>query len=186
MIEMGVCYMVLADKTYPKRLAFAYLAELQKEFQEKHGAEVPTALRPYSFARFGILLFWASSGGIDVLDNFIQKAKRQYKDSRAQWNLDKLNNDLEDVHRIMTRNIQDVLGRGEALSRTTLHQHTLSTDGFICVEMSSFSEKLVNESRKFHKDTKNLNWAALYQKYGPPGIVLLVVFLVFYVRYYWF
>lgn len=50
-------------------------------------------------------------------DTFIQKTKKQYKDTRTQKNLQKLNDDLNDVTRIMTKNIGEVLGRGEALDR---------------------------------------------------------------------
>jgi hypothetical protein len=57
------------------------------------------------------------SGILKILDTFIQKAKKQYKDSRTQRNLSKLNEDLNDVTRIMTRNIQDVLGREDQLKR---------------------------------------------------------------------
>ena len=100
LIEFGVCYLVLCDKSYPKKLAFSYLEEIQKEFHSKYGGEVGTVARPYAFVKF---------------DSFIQKAKKSYKDARASRNLQKLNEDLNDVTRIMTKNIQDVLGRGEAL-----------------------------------------------------------------------
>ena len=39
----------------------------------------------------------------------------QYQDARSQRNLQRLNEDLGDVTRIMTRNVQEVLGRGEYL-----------------------------------------------------------------------
>ncbi len=52
-----------------------------------------------------------------LLDTFIQRIKKQYKDSRAARNVNALNDDLQDVQRIMTKNIQDVLGRGEQLDR---------------------------------------------------------------------
>jgi hypothetical protein len=81
--------------------------------------------RPYAFVKFGTLtssgswlrffigvFFWG------VLDAFIQKTKKQYKDSRTQRNLNKLNEDLQDVTRIMNKNIQEVLGRGEQLDRS--------------------------------------------------------------------
>lgn len=51
-----------------------------------------------------------------LIDPFIQRIKKQYKDARNQRNLSKLNEDLHDVTRIMTRNIQDILGRQEALN----------------------------------------------------------------------
>ena len=36
-------------------------------------------------------------------------------DTRTQRNINKLNEDLTEVHSIMTKNIQDVLGQGERL-----------------------------------------------------------------------
>lgn len=48
-------------------------------------------------------------------DSFIQRTKKLYIDSRTQRNINKLNEDLTEVHSIMTKNIQDVLGHGEKL-----------------------------------------------------------------------
>lgn len=96
----GVCYLCLTDKSYPKRLAFNYLEELQKEFVQKFSGEVNSAQRPYAFIKF---------------DTFIQKTKKLYVDTRTQRNLNKLNEELSDVQDIMKQNIQDVLGRGERL-----------------------------------------------------------------------
>lgn len=53
MIEKGVCYLVLCEGSFPKKLAFAYLEDLQAEFHEQHGKKVPTVSRPYSFIEFG-------------------------------------------------------------------------------------------------------------------------------------
>ena len=52
-IEYGVCYLTLVDRSYPKRLAFSYLEELQKQFQMEYGGEVGTVARPYAFIKFG-------------------------------------------------------------------------------------------------------------------------------------
>lgn len=38
-IEAGVVYLTLAEKGYPKRLAFQYLTELHREFDRIHGHE---------------------------------------------------------------------------------------------------------------------------------------------------
>lgn len=51
------------------------------------------------------------------VDTFIQKTKKQYLDTRTQRNIAKLNDELYEVHQIMTRNIQEVLGVGEKLDR---------------------------------------------------------------------
>lgn len=54
---------------------------------------------------------------VDVIsDTFIQKARKNYQDSRTRRNLNRLNDELQDVQRIMVQNIDDVLQRGEQLS----------------------------------------------------------------------
>lgn len=53
MIEFGVCYLCLCEKSYPKKLAFQYLGELQKEFQSSYGNEMQRVARPYAFVKFG-------------------------------------------------------------------------------------------------------------------------------------
>jgi hypothetical protein len=40
-----------------------------------------------------------------------------YQDTRTQRNIAKLNDELYEVHQIMTRNVQEVLGVGEKLDR---------------------------------------------------------------------
>ena len=52
-LERGVCYLVLCDKAFSKRLAFTYLEDLQNEFQNQYGTRVHTVSRPYSFIEFG-------------------------------------------------------------------------------------------------------------------------------------
>lgn len=44
---------MLCEASFPKKLAFAYLEDLQAEFHEQHGKRVPTVSRPYSFIEFG-------------------------------------------------------------------------------------------------------------------------------------
>jgi vesicle transport protein SEC22 len=100
MIEFGVCYLCICDSNYSKNVAFGFLNEVQKEFHARYGLEMQRVARPYAFVKF---------------DSFIQQTKKQFKDDRNQQNLQKLNDDLGDVTRIMTRNIQEVLGRGEQL-----------------------------------------------------------------------
>lgn len=54
------------------------------------------------------------------LDTFMSKTARLYQDTRAadtagSSNLDKLNNELQDVTRIMTKNMEELLWRGDSL-----------------------------------------------------------------------
>ena len=52
--------------------------------------------------------------------------------------------------------------------------------------MTSMSETLSSESRKYMNSAKNLNLQLLYRKYGPPAVVALVILLVLFIRLYWF
>ena len=53
--EYGVCYLVLTDKGYPKKLAYQYLEELQSEFSRLYGTQIESVNRPYAFIKFGAL-----------------------------------------------------------------------------------------------------------------------------------
>ena len=84
-----------------RRFAFDYLDDLQKEFVQLHGQQIDSVERPYKFITF---------------DTFIQKTKKLYMDTRANRNhLKMMSDDLRDIQGIMTKNIQEVLGRGEKL-----------------------------------------------------------------------
>ena len=52
-IENGVCYLTLSDKSFSKRAAFSYLEDLAAEFWREYGDRVATAQRPYLFIEFG-------------------------------------------------------------------------------------------------------------------------------------
>lgn len=51
LIENGICYLTLTDKSYPKRLAFLFLEDICKEFEndlkEEHGDELASYYIPY-------------------------------------------------------------------------------------------------------------------------------------------
>ncbi|KAK9809379.1 hypothetical protein WJX73_010317 [Symbiochloris irregularis] len=151
LIEGGVCYLTLADKGYPKKLAYQYLEDLQKEFARLYSQQVDTAARPYAFIKF---------------DTYIQRTKKQYADSRTQRNIDKLNDDLTEVHSIMTKNIQDVLGQGERLDR-----------------MQQMSATLTTESKQYADRAKDLYRQALIRKYVPVAAVAAIIILVLWLRY---
>ena len=48
-----MCYLVLCDQSFSKRLAFSFLEDLQTEFGSTYGSRVETVSRPYSFIEFG-------------------------------------------------------------------------------------------------------------------------------------
>lgn len=125
----SVCFLTLTERAYPKRLAFDYLEELKREFFQVYGNQVQKASRPYEFIRF---------------DTFIQKTKKVYGDSRTQRNLDRLTTELRDVHSIMTKNINDVISRGERLESKCGYKRKRRSDvlyhGYFRVSFRTFIE----------------------------------------------
>lgn len=109
LIENEVCYLVLCDKMFSKRLAFNYLEDLAQEFHNNYGRKINTVTRPYAFIEFDI---------------YIQKAKKSLTDRRR--NINNINTQLQDVQRIMVQNIDDVLQRGAVLSELDTKTQNLS------------------------------------------------------------
>jgi vesicle transport protein SEC22 len=51
----GVSFLTLAERSYPKKLAFQYLEELSNEFNRLYGGQhVDSVSRPYAFIKFGM------------------------------------------------------------------------------------------------------------------------------------
>ncbi|XP_065624427.1 25.3 kDa vesicle transport protein SEC22-1-like isoform X2 [Quercus suber] len=103
----------MSDCAYPKKLAFQYLENLKNEFERVNGAQIETATRPYTFIKF---------------DTFIQKTKKLYQDTCTQRNIAKLNDELYEVHQIMTCNVQEVLGVGEKLDQVSEMSSRLTSE----------------------------------------------------------
>lgn len=149
-IHNNIIYLTICDKSYPRNLAFLYLSEVSNEFDHIHGREaLSSSARPFGFSSF---------------DNFLGKTKKIYQDQRAQLNLDRLNNDLADVKKVMTKNIEDLLYRGDSLDK-----------------MSDLSSSLRNDSIKYRKKAQQINFEAMIRQYIPIiGAGLFVVFIIYY------
>lgn len=144
----GLMYFCITESKFPKSLVFSYLDEIHREFEKSHLHDaLQPNVRPYQFAGF---------------DKFIQKTKKLYQDQRATQNLDKINADLQDVSKVMSKNIEDLLYRGEKLDR-----------------MSDISTSLRYESKKYRSAARRINLQAMLRQYAPVvGIVLLVLFVL--------
>ncbi len=122
LIAGNVVYLTIAEKSYPRKLAFLYLDELSKEFANSYGSKVETVRKPYAFVGFGTLRL-AGPHSIRLIffhtDTFMSKTARLYRDTRTasatSSNLDQLNGELQDVTRIMTKNMEELLWRGDSL-----------------------------------------------------------------------
>jgi vesicle transport protein SEC22 len=151
-LQDNVCFMTVAEKTFPKNVAFAFLDELQKEFMGQFGHRVASETRPYAYMAF---------------ERFLQKTKVRFTDPATKRNLDKLGSELKDVRSIMSSNIQDVLNRGEKLSKAAEDSH-----------------QLVEDSKLYKKSATSLNRCLWLRQMAPAGFVLVIVGGFFYLFYF--
>ncbi|KAG7698910.1 hypothetical protein KL930_002302 [Ogataea haglerorum] len=141
-----IIYVCITTSNFPKKLVFSYLAEISTEFSHVYASELSRPdLKPYQFIQF---------------DSFISKTKKIYGDSRAQSNLDQLNTELVDVKKIMNKNIEDLLYRGDSLDK-----------------LQDLSANLKNQSQKYKKYAEKINFQLLLKQYAP--VVLISLFILF-------
>lgn len=136
MIDQGVCYLVLAESTFSKKLAFSYLGELRSEFFVQYGNRVASQNRPYAFIEF---------------DTYVQKTRKSYMDSRTRRNLNLVSSELQDVQRIMVSNIDDVMQRGVALSEL----------GNKASDLASLSKKYKDDAHTLNMRSSHVKMIAL-------------------------
>lgn len=150
LVKKQIIYICIAEKLYPRNLSFSYLSEVSTEFDQSHGLEAMLgSTRPFMFGSF---------------DNFLSKTRKLYQDQRAQSNLDRLNTDLADVKKVMTKNIEDLLYRGDSLDT-----------------MSDLSLSLKSDSKKYRRRAQRINFEAMIKQYVPiAALGLIFVFLVWY------
>lgn len=67
-------------------------------------------------------------------------------DSRTQRNMIMLNQELSEVHQIMTKSIQEVLGQGEKLDTMTRMSNTLALE----------SKKYVSRAKDLHTQVRKI------------------------------
>jgi len=134
LIDQSIVYLTITDKSYPRKLAFTYLTDVATEFNSTHPSSelLSPSLRPYAYMSF---------------DTFIQRTKKTYQDTRATSNLDKLNDELKDVTKVMTKNIEDLLYRGDSLER-----------------MGNMSSMLRDESKKYRQTAVRINWEYMWKQ----------------------
>lgn len=154
LITGDLCFICICDRSYPRKLAFTYLQDLSSEFTTTYSTStyLSPSCRPYAFVEF---------------DTFIQRTKKTYQDARASQNLDKLNDELRDVTKVMTKNIEDLLYRGDSLER-----------------MGDLSSRLREDSRKYKKAAVRINWELLLKQYGPVGGLAFVMIVFIWWRFF--
>lgn len=154
LISADVVYVAITERAYPRKLAFTYLSDLATEFSTTYPAQqlMSPVLRPYAFMEF---------------DTFISRTKATYSDARATQNLDKLNDELRDVTKVMTKNIEDLLYRGDSLER-----------------MGELSSRLKDDSKKYRRAAVKINWDLMIKQYGPFAALGLIILVFLWWRFF--
>ncbi|KAL2167174.1 hypothetical protein VTG60DRAFT_1629 [Thermothelomyces hinnuleus] len=154
LISADIVYVAITDRSYPRKLAFTYLSDLAGEFSTTYPPQqlLSPVLRPYAFMEF---------------DTFISRTKATYSDARATQNLDKLNDELRDVTKVMTKNIEDLLYRGDSLER-----------------MGELSSRLRDDTKKYRKAAVKINWDLMMKQYGPFGVLGLIMLIFMWWRFF--
>lgn len=151
----NLVFIAITDRSYPKKVALLYLEDIRKEFQGSYKSSeyLDPAVRPYAYAEF---------------ERFLERTKKTYQDSRAQDNLSRLNDELKDVTQVMTKNIEDLLYRGDSLDK-----------------MGDMSSRLREDSAKYKRAAVRINWELLWKQYGPVGVAAALFLGFIFVYFYW-
>jgi len=98
--EGGLTYMVMADDSVGRRMPFAFLAELQRQFSESYSPEAILDVPAYGLNEF--------SSRIDGLMN-------QFSTSPPNDVLTQTREEINHVRDIMVQNVEQILSRGERI-----------------------------------------------------------------------
>ncbi len=162
LVRDTLCYLTLTEQSYPKRLAFLYLEEIADAFLE-------SLANDYGDPGWrDAISTTARPYAYIKFDMVIQRRRKEFVDPTSRQNTTKLNQDLADIQSIMKRNINEVLNRGEKLEH-----------------VSTISNNLVAESKKFKWGAKKLSWQAMLNQYGPIVAAGLFVVFVLYMKFFW-
>jgi vesicle transport protein SEC22 len=152
----------MTERSYPSRLAVAYLdalaAAFTSELRAEHGeaawrAAVARVDRPFAYIKF---------------ERTIGRLRKEYADAQSSSNSARLKEELTEVQGIVRRSIAEVLGRGERLEA-----------------VSRTSSMLRSESDKFYKGAKKANRMDLYRTYATYAGVGAFVLGLLYWRFFW-
>eukprot|EP00300_Choanocystis_sp_HF-7_P003049 c122_g1_i1.p1 GENE.c122_g1_i1~~c122_g1_i1.p1 ORF type:complete len:223 (+),score=45.42 c122_g1_i1:43-711(+) len=137
LVHDGIVYLTLTNQNVSRKLAYAFLEELQREFSTLHGEAAKSANRMYQFIAF---------------DSFMNKTKALFESSQAHSQLQALNKDLADVHDIMVQSYDSLVNRGLQMEELRDKSTQLSLD----------SKKYVRASKDLNRIAFMRKWAPFF------------------------
>eukprot|EP01069_Polyplicarium_translucidae_P002088 Polyplicarium_translucidae@DN1913_c0_g1_i1.p1 len=162
-IDEGIIFMTICPSAFPARLAFLFLDEVHRAFEEElkrefgtvardHRSSIETIEKPYYFIKF---------------DRVIQKKRGDFRDPQSTRTLSRLNDSLVDVQNIMRSNVESLLKRGDDLG-----------------EVAARADDLKHHSRTFAVQARKLSVSAMLQKWLPLVVAVLVILGVVAFKFY--
>lgn len=159
----GICYMVLAQQAYPKKLAFVFLEEIKGLFYEElkrefgtgavdFRSQIETIEKPYYFIKF---------------ERTIQRKRHEYRDPQNNTNLRRIDDALHEVQDVMRKNLDDMLEKGSKLESLDSRAHDLR-----------------GQAKMFSDKAKILSLQALVKQYAAVGIIVFVLLVIFYLKFF--
>lgn len=163
-VESGICYMALAGRAFPKRLAFVFLEDIHRLFLEElkrhygtgsvdYWSQIETIQKPYFFITF---------------DRAVQRKRLEFRDPNSTSAVAKLNEGLAEVNTIVRKSLEEMVARGDALE-----------------DVSGRATTLRDEAKRFEKSARYLNWQAMVRKYGIAGFIGFVFLFIIYIKLFW-
>ncbi|XP_033111887.1 vesicle-associated membrane protein 7-like [Anneissia japonica] len=148
MTENRITYLCITDDDFQRSKAFMYLNEISRRFANTYGARAQTAL-PFAM----------NSEFSRVLSTEMMK----FSEDKNGDKLTQVQNDLDELNRIMVKNIDTITNRGERLE--------------LLVDKT---EDLESSSLTFKKTSKNLSRSMCLKNAKFTIILIIVIILVIY------
>ncbi|ESO03229.1 hypothetical protein HELRODRAFT_80799 [Helobdella robusta] len=139
--EDEIIYLAIADKDFDESMAFRYLSEIQTKFYSRYSA--------FAYVAFAYAM------NMEFSKVMLAKMKRYNAAMQDQ---------LEDIKRIMARNVEEVDNRGEQLGL-----------------LMGRTEMLSNDTRAFQRSSRAGWWEMLRKNLKWIILILLTLLLVTYI-----
>lgn len=164
LINENVVYLSIAEKSYPQKLAFCFLNEINERFSE----ELKNHFGTQSVSYYSKLETIDRANYFIKFEKSIKKIKIDYMNSGSDSNVSRLNKEIKDVQEIMAENIKILFDRDSELKR-----------------INDLSQIVTDKSDKFRKTAYETRIKMLLSKYSifiAIGVILilLIVFKIYF------
>ena len=156
-INENIVYLVITNKSYPVKLAFCFLTEIDEGFTE----ELKNQFGTQSVSYYSKLETIDRANYFLRFEKFIKKKRNEYLDVDNNNNIERLNREISDVHQIMKENINLIMDRDRNMN-----------------SINSLSESIKDNSGKFEKTAKQTKLKMLLAKYSLVISIFAIILLI--------